>query len=257
MADALLQRILDDPTSTPPRLAYADSLAGSDDARADFIRVQVALYEIRRRPENPPEFLPLKLKEEALVKEHGAKWAEPVRARVQDQIFRRGFVEELKLDAAGFLVHAPELYARAPILHLTLRGAGPAAQRLFDSPHLDRIVSLDLARNQLGDAEALALAASPHLGQLRWLSLYRNGIGQAGLEAIAASGNLPQLRYLDFDGNAAPSPTPSIGGREDDYVHDMNYPPANHALRAKYGARPWLTATVWSTTRWPPDRDTL
>jgi uncharacterized protein (TIGR02996 family) len=254
MSDGI-QRILDDPASTQARLDYADSLAGHDDARADFIRAQVALYEIRRRPKDPPEYGPLKSKEDKLVKAHGAAWAQPVRDLAQAWTFRRGFVEEVTLDAAGLLARAPELYARAPILHLTLRGVRAQARRLFESPHLARVVSLRLDENQLGDDEARALAESPHLASLRWLSLYRNQIGQAGLEAIAASGNLPQLRYLDFDANAAPSPTPSVGGREDDYVHDMNYPPANLALRAKYGEKPWLTNTVWSTTRWPPDRD--
>ena len=70
---------------------------------------------------------------------------------------------------ARFLAKAPELYRRAPILHLNLTEVRAVAAELFASPHLARIESLSLAGNGLGDAEVALLAGSRHLGNLTWL----------------------------------------------------------------------------------------
>ncbi len=256
MVEQLLRDVLEKPTSTEARLAYADAIGGLDRDRAEFIRVQVALAEIRRRPYDPPEWNQLLAREDALLAKHGEQWSRTIKPMAQRLQFRRGFVEEVALDAGEFLRVAADLYDRAPILHLELRGVKAVARELFASPHLARIRSLYLPSNELGDDEAELLARSPVLGQLRWLSLWGNQVGTRGLEAIAASDKLPELRYFDLDANPAPNPCPSVGGRESDgYVHDMDYPPINLELRKRFGARPWLTARVDYQSRWPPDRD--
>lgn len=93
----------------------------------------------------------------------GARWAANIRPLVDAWRFLRGFVEDVKLDAARFLTVAPELYRRAPVLHLDLTGVKPVAAELFQSPHLARIQSLGLPHNGLGDTEIAALADSPTL----------------------------------------------------------------------------------------------
>jgi hypothetical protein len=49
---------------------------------------------------------------------------------------------------------------------------------------LATLAVLGLSNNQIGDAEAAALAASPHLGRLTSLNLAENDIGDVGSEAI-------------------------------------------------------------------------
>jgi hypothetical protein len=58
------------------------------------------------------------------------------------------------------------------------------------------LVSLDLARCDLSDRSAGALAACPHLGALRSLDLSDNRFTEAGLTLLAGSGLLRQLRRL-------------------------------------------------------------
>jgi hypothetical protein len=172
-----------------------------------------------------------------------------VRPLVEGWVFLRGFVEWVKVDAARFLTVAPELYRRAPVLHLDLTGVKPVAAELFQSPHLARIQSLGLLHNGLGDAEVAALAASPHLANLRWLKLNNNKIGAAGLEALAASRNLPRLGYVGLRTNAIPDPTPQ---HADEYDATS---PVGKELQRKYGPRAWLDARPrW---QWPPPRDAV
>ena len=179
---------------------------------------------------------------------HGRRWAADLPAAVDSYGFRRGFVEDVGMDAAAFLATAPELYRRAPILHLTLTGAAPVARELFASPHLAQIVSLSLMKNQLDDAAIVALAGSPHLGALRWLNLDFNQIGAAGLEALAASDRLPSLGYVGFGHNAVPDPSPT---HADEYDVDTA---AARELQRRHGTRRWLSAKPPRPT-WPPSRD--
>ena len=136
-----------------------------------------------------------------------------------------------------------------PVLHLDLTGVKPVAAELFRSPHLARIVSLNLMRNELDDAEAAAIAASPHLGRLAWLELSHNRIGAAGLEALAASDRLPLVDYIGFRVNAVADPMPV---HADEYDADT---PAAIELQKKYGRRRWLSAHV--RPEWPPHRDAV
>ena len=150
----------------------------------------------------------------------------------------RGFAEHVKMTARDFLDHAAELYARAPILHLDLFDVAPHSDELFQSPLLARIVSLDITRANLYDAEVRALAASPHLGRLRWLDLSRNHICQAGLEALCASKGLPALRYLMFADNVASDPTPKFVDEPE--WQNLDIPPVAGELQARFGEKAWL-----------------
>jgi hypothetical protein len=244
---ALLQAVVDAPTEDAPRAAYARAVAAIDPERAELIDIQLELARADRAHTGPPPGM--SNRQVVLLRAHGARWAADVRPLVDEWRFLRGFVEDVKLDAARFLTVAPELYRRAPVLHLDLTGVKPVAAELFRSPRLARIQSLGLLHNGLGDAEVAALAASSHLANLRWLDLSNNQIGAAGLEALAASRNLPRLGYLGFATNAVPDPTPQ---HADEYDATS---PAGEELQRKYGPRAWLDArTRW---RWPPPRDAV
>jgi hypothetical protein len=244
---ALMQAVVDAPTEDAPRAAYARAVAATDPERAELIDIQLELARADRAHTGPPPGL--SNRQVVLLRTHGARWAADVQPLVDKWQFLRGFPEVVTLDAARFLTVAPELYRRAPVLHLDLTGVKPVATELFQSPHLDRIRSLSLLHNGIGDAELAALAASPHLGNLAWLQLSNNKIGAAGLEALAASRNLPRLGYVGFATNAIPDPTPH---HADEY--DATSPVAEE-LQRKYGPRPWLDARPrW---QWPPARDAV
>lgn len=244
---ALMQAVVDAPTEDAPRAAYARAIAATDPERAELIDIQLELARADRAHIDTPS--ELSNRKVILLRKHGARWAADVQPLVDGWVFLRGFVEEAKLDAARFLSVAPELYRRAPVLHLDLTGVKPVAAELFQSPYLARIQSLDLLRNGLGDAEVAALAASPHLANLRWLDLSINKIGAAGLEALAASRSLPRLGYVGLATNAIPDPTPQHADEWDATS------PVGKELQRKYGPRAWLDARPrW---RWPPPRDAV
>jgi uncharacterized protein (TIGR02996 family) len=244
---ALLQAVVDAPTDDAPRLAYARAIAARDPERAELVELQLAVAHARKTHTAPPEGA--LDRESRLIRDHGQAWAAEVRPLVDKWQYLRGFVEVATLSAAAFLACAAELYRCAPVLHLDVTSARPAAAALFGSPHLARIVSIKLAGEGLGDAEARLLAASLHLGHLEWLDLSRNQIGAAGLEAIAASSRLPRLGYLNFAGNAIPDPTPQ---HADEYNADSAFA---KQLTGRYGPRAWLDTRRRST--WPPPRDAV
>jgi uncharacterized protein (TIGR02996 family) len=87
----------------------------------------------------------------------------------------------------------PEVIAAAPLdglhkLHLPSAGCGDAGTvALTRSPHLRRLVTLDLSGNGLTDASAETLAAWPGLANIRALNLSDSDITGAGVEALVRS----------------------------------------------------------------------
>ncbi len=245
--EALYAAVVSDPENDEPRVAYADSIADADPTRAELIRVQLQLGRWHKANENPPGRGQAAMRAGDLIREHGGVWSVNVKPLVEKCVFLRGFVEHVAIDAAAFQHCAPELYQRAPVLHLDLTGVAAVSAELFSSPHLARIHSLSLARNQLGDDDIISLAASPHLRNLAWLNLWDNSVGMPGLEALAASDRLPRLGYLGFAYNLIDDPTPRFA---DDYDTESEL---SRQLQQKYGYRPWLSAHTRAS--WPPDRD--
>jgi uncharacterized protein (TIGR02996 family) len=223
---ALLEAILADPDDDSPRLIYADWLDERGDAdRAEFIRAQCALHGA---PADDPRRPAWRGREAALLADHAAEWLGPLRGQFYLWAFRRGFLEEVTLNAPAFLDGTAALFRAAPVrlvrllkatgvmdrlancpqlrrvaaLHLTGCGVGNAgAAALADSPHVAGLVTLRLGGNAIGDAGAEHLAASPHLAGLRVLNLSHNDIGNDGARALAESPHLRGLHSLCLDGN--------------------------------------------------------
>ncbi|MDB4957900.1 MAG: hypothetical protein JWO36_5469 [Myxococcales bacterium] len=246
------QAVLAAPDDDAPRLAYADAVEKADPERAEFIRLQLDLAKWRKAHQDPPQSMKASARWQQLKDRRGADWAKPLAGLVDKWQYLRGFVEVIWSDATAFLANAEDIYRRAPVLHLDLSGVKPVAAKLFSSPHLSRIHSLNLSNNGLDDADAKAIAASSQLGNLRWLDLRNNKIGAAGLEALASSSNLPRLQYLGLESNTLDDPTPR---HADEY--DAEHPTAT-ALQKKYGRRPWLSMeSARKFPKWPPDRDEI
>jgi uncharacterized protein (TIGR02996 family) len=115
--------------------------------------------------------------------------------------FRRGFVDSLSLSVEAFLDRAAILASLVPLRHLRLWGAGRRAAELAASPLLAGIEMLnfiDYFDSPLTADGAVALAASPHLGRLISLDLYKNNIGDRGAEALTRAPWFRQLRALNL-----------------------------------------------------------
>jgi len=146
------------------------------------------------------------------------------------------------------------MYVRAPIRHLNLQDSAPVVAELAACPHLGRIRSMSLWRNQLGDHGLATLLSSPHLGRLRWLDLTGNQLTDASLEALAAARTFPDLRVLRFDDNAAASPVDEVLRDLDGSVLDIVATARGQQLEAVHGPLPWLHPPRGAGQRAEPSR---
>jgi uncharacterized protein (TIGR02996 family) len=93
-----------------------------------------------------------------------------------------------RLFDAGVALLAACPLAELRFLELRTCALGDAGVRhLSDSPHLRRLVALDLWQNAVGDEGARALAGSANLSALAWLWLRLNKLTDAGAEALLAA----------------------------------------------------------------------
>jgi uncharacterized protein (TIGR02996 family) len=122
-----------------------------------------------------------------------AAWAESLR--------RLDLGGNLVLDSGlAALLSSPSL-AGLESLDLNVTGIGrDTAFRLAEGP-LQRLHSLSLGGNHLGDEPIIALANSPALANLTSLQLYACGMGEAAALALAASPHLTQLSFLEAHWN--------------------------------------------------------
>src|SRR4051794_22570375 len=105
-----LQAILANPDDVVPRLVYADWLEERGDPRGEFIRLQCKLAHT---PDSDPRVLPLRERESELLEIHHQTWLGPLSRWTDFWRFRRGFVEEVSMEAENFLEHATSLFEQA------------------------------------------------------------------------------------------------------------------------------------------------
>jgi uncharacterized protein (TIGR02996 family) len=238
-AEAFLQRIRAYPEDDAQRLIFADWLDEQGDPRGQFIRVQLALAEL---PADAPERAALVRTERDLLAVHRDEWEAPFRGLATGPVFRRGFVDEVKVEARQFLRSAHELFTAAPVRHVTLLDVSDSLPAVLQCPYLSRLAALTvhaqhtgeplaravarsehlaglrrlvLTRNRFGDAGAEQLARSPHLTNLEELDLSENEIGETGARALAASPGLAKLQRLELQGNPlGPAGAEALAGSE-------------------------------------------
>lgn len=254
MSDALYRAILADPDSDGPRIRYAESARTSGDPRADLIDAQLEVARQRRAHQPMTAYRQAHDRAAALIDKHGALWRQPLAPLIDDGVitrptFLRGFVEDVTMTAATFAKRARDVYALAPVRHLSLTDV---AGNLDALRHLDRIVSLDISGQQLGDDAITALAGSAASRRLHWLDISVNQITEAGLAALVASPHLPALAYVSVRGNRFASPVDEHGSEGDSMV--MTRPSdTGKALEAKLGHRvAWFHAPYEFGDSYPP-----
>jgi len=230
----LLAQIIAHPEAEVARRQYADAIEPTDPPRAELIRLQLAMRDVRKGGGTPS--LHQHDRERALVAANGRVWAGRTADLVWRYAFYRGFIEHVTLTVSEFLARAAEIFRSAPIRHVTLSAARAQITRLAASPHLVRLISLDLSDNKLGDEAVKALASSPHLRNLRLLRLAKNELGREAAEALVAAPALVGLAHLDFRGNKVdltPKPAPIRSGA-------VEIPMLAHDLMSRHGRRRFL-----------------
>ncbi len=213
--DALLSVILAQPDEDVPRLVYADWLdengTAPDRARAEFVRVQIALAGV-----GPTEMVPWNKPvveqrgcEKRLLAAHGANWLAPLRAPggpLQSEAthgqFRRGFVEVVWMPAAWFTVRAEVLFARVPVRELRVtRTTVEELAALVANGQFPRLTALDLSDRRLGDSVARVLTRRPAAAALTRLRLRGCGLTDAGACRLADADFDWPLQELDVSLN--------------------------------------------------------
>jgi uncharacterized protein (TIGR02996 family) len=224
-ARGFLEGIVAQPDDDAPRLVFADWLEEQGDgARAEFIRVQV---ERARLPEWDARQVRLRLRERALIDQHGRTWkAElPEIEGVRWDEFRRGFVATAHFASIAVLgANAGACWAAAPIEAVTvrwprrdepgeasapipgLRELSVTAQlvdrrdvgRLAALPLLSTLRALNICYCNLGGEGFHELLASPHLGNLAALRVPGNAIGNRAVSALFDAASLTSLTELDL-----------------------------------------------------------
>jgi uncharacterized protein (TIGR02996 family) len=220
--DAFLQAIIESPDDDVPRLVFADWLDDhGQHERAEFIRVQCELARAEAgegtRSDEP------EARERELVEGHGREWAGRLHGLADDYWFRRGFVEEVEIDADALLAHAPAVFASAPVRHARLRGVHEDLAPLAASPWLARLrgVGLSYGWYQINDGDLAALATLPPLLRLlESLFVIECHLSEEGLRPLVCSPHLLCLRSLHLSecwlhGEAGVRPladSPRLGG---------------------------------------------
>jgi uncharacterized protein (TIGR02996 family) len=184
-----LRAVLAAPDADEPRLAYADYLAqssrSSDQARAEFIRVQI---DLARLPDNDPRWPTLIGRERELLGRYRAGWERPLRDRFKPPLaspgrwlrtqlfgnggrwgFRRGFVEHILAAAPTFLAEDAAVLAYAPIRRVVLAHASERISPLAADRRLDQLASLHLVGDMELDEDLNVLTAEARAAGMRVL----------------------------------------------------------------------------------------
>jgi uncharacterized protein (TIGR02996 family) len=206
---AFLHAICATPDDDTPRLVFADWLQDNgDEARAEFIRVQI---ELALSGENAR----LKEREGALLAAHREEWEQPFRRFevagsfrrfVYDVHFRRGFVWGIDIndEEERFANHAKALFDLAPIQRVAFFHKWQHAD-LARCPELLRVkeLSIDRAGFETEELEPLfRLKWFVNLNRLELVADDDNGhLTPEGIELLSRANTLPALRHLDLSHN--------------------------------------------------------
>jgi len=220
---AFLQAIIADPDDDAPRLIYADWLDEQGECeRAEFIRVQCALARMKK---TDPDWKQLWDRERDLIVFHSHLWSVPLRRFVTAFWCRRGFVEDVTVDARTFITSAAELFAIAPILSANVWNGADVIEEFANCPYLAGLRRLTLTSEHveligdlggeidlatvdpvvmsgaLEDDGLIVLLRSPYLAHLVSLDLAYHNIGVEGVRALTEASHLDQLSVLDLSHN--------------------------------------------------------
>jgi uncharacterized protein (TIGR02996 family) len=193
--------IIASPDDDTPRLAYADWLdEQGDTARAEFIRVQIALARIGEDDERRKD---LRARERKLQEANADTWLGEADRMLKSCRFDRGLLEVIHLRHPFDWERAADLFRTCPIRELSLGiRTADGARRLASSAWLSRLTKLCLAGSYpFFNAGFADVFASPYLANLRELSLIGHRAGPEVVAALVRCGviGLRALSLIDED----------------------------------------------------------
>jgi uncharacterized protein (TIGR02996 family) len=206
--DAFLQAILEAPDDDVPRLVYADWLEEHGDPRSTFLRVQCELARLAeddlRREALRAQARPLEEQiRQALTQKVRPEWARKIPAwAVRALSFERGFPAVLTTTPAQFVKGAEALFRAVPVQHLKICSLRQALPQVLRVPQVERLRSLDLSWNRIGNAGAGTLAAARSLRNLTALNLHACKLRADGGVSLGSSQHLAGLTRLNLCANA-------------------------------------------------------
>ena len=188
--EPFLKEISAHPDDDHPRLVFADWLEEQGDPRGEFIRLQCALAAAA--PDSVERTTLEALDRQMVAELRPAMLARLQPLGVRDVRFSRGFVEKALVQGNGLVGRTALLYQEAPALRaLMLRGwlrpQAEALGRVFNSPVMACLTSLDASQNDFGTSGAWALARTPWLRQLVSLNLAQNRLAGQGIQELATA----------------------------------------------------------------------
>jgi uncharacterized protein (TIGR02996 family) len=185
---AFLDSIIAAPEDDAPRLVYADWLSSKGDLRGELITLQCQLTRLDADDERR---VPLERREQQLLLEHGHAWL----GRLRSGKLTRGLRSSLSGSALHISLEGPELFARAPISELTLRGLKPEeVASIAQLPFVLHVIELSIVNGTLGDDGLRQLLHGPRWRGLRRLRLHNCDLGPGTAPALLA---WPGARQLD------------------------------------------------------------
>ncbi|MFN7932585.1 MAG: hypothetical protein U0R19_04610 [Bryobacteraceae bacterium] len=206
--------IIGDPDSDEHRLAYAAAwreVDGLDPERAELIERQIAMGQLT--PLGRDWLLVANRCQDLLLRKRevwAPRWQNG--SRMSDPLFLRGFVEcmTVGLELMRNRAFSEWLFRTAPVRHLNLVGCTSEDQFIAFLANLpsevgERLLSLHLDGQSLGNRAMVALVEKSCWRRLQWLSLAYNEIGKAGVKSLAnasqSGGTLERLVHVNLSGN--------------------------------------------------------
>jgi uncharacterized protein (TIGR02996 family) len=216
----LLAAIVAAPDDDAPRMIYADWLSEQGDPRGEFIALQLAAAKLPWKDWAKRDEL-----EDAAGKlqaKHRKTW----KAELDEPVYRRGFVERVKVTAEALLDDTDGLFEAAPLLRgielaedvddatLAKIGAGKQLLRFSElvlttsastralvsfvgAPGVANLRSLSFVDTlEVQESVATAMSKSPHLKKLGELRFESTLVGSVGLRTLLNAKTLPALRTL-------------------------------------------------------------
>jgi uncharacterized protein (TIGR02996 family) len=252
--DALLQEILKNPASDPPRLVYADHLEQEGDLdRANFIRDQIRRATL---PTWDAQAVTLELQERAALDKHGIKWRSklPPLDGVRWGAFSRGFVGAVGIDKIEALEeHGAAISKASPVSSVTTRW--PLATKLPKLTAMDTIDELTFTGALMRPDVLKWLATCPLLSTIRTLNFFGSEL-RSGLPYLLKSTLLRKLQVLRIPlhllGNtgvaklAAATTLPALVELDVSAGHDEGY-----SSGRRYSSPPVTSKSVLELAAWP------
>jgi uncharacterized protein (TIGR02996 family) len=221
----LLDAIVENPDDDAPRRVYADALLDRGDPYGEFINVQIDLATDGLSREAR---IARRIRERKLLAAHGWSWSMPFdRLGLAEPAFRRGFVDELTLDADTIVHRASEVLAIAPLLrNLTVRDMtgldheDTTAQwsAVLASPVMPRLAGLRFdisflpyAPDPLPHYEAVQMLAMAAERWPRLVAIAPSEFGGPALDRFVGSALIRRLAYIDLSQQEAETVSAILG----------------------------------------------